>query len=418
MFPSGSPHSLRGLREKGDARVGEILESEGLQPGIKLLFVEPGGIAEYRGVPNEPIIEMLHALHASDSWQLAVLTWAGTDSIGPRLGTMQQRAAFLTGRFGVYGVPAFSASGSRAGLVAFCQHAAEVLGTTAVLLTRGKDSLEASFSSRFLKPLIEHSGGALGDPAPTHPLVTVWSYASQSTRSTSSTGSSSRRPTTDESGGDSPEAAAQFAVTIWSGVASAVSSSDSKLLRAQSAVMVDSADIAKGLTASAECDVPLVSVDVVASGGARMPLPSNPSVFSSLFSPEAAAAASVATAAAGRHRLPPAGLLVVAALLEDDTNVVEWVGDNGDVLAELTASTVEQARTLGLIGHAFDQGWVPADRTILSTIKALHDADVIEDDGFRRWEQQGPSSKSVKQAEPFLRWLEEADEDEGDDDGN
>lgn len=424
MLASAIPHSLRGLSEKGQARLQEMMTEYGLRPGVPLVFLDPGGVVEYRGVPNEPIIEMLHALHGSDVWQLAVLTWAGIDSLGTRLSTMQQRAGFILGRFGLHGVPTFGASGSRAGLVAFAQLVAAALGTTAVVLTRGKDVLEASFSSRFLKPLVEFAGGVKGDPVPTHPLVTVWSYASQSTRSTSSTGSGSRRPTAaDEPGGDSPEGAATFAATLWSGVEERLSKVDRPAFRERSFVLVDSTTIAKGikLAHSGECP-PIESIDQVTHRGARLALPKDRAVFSGIFESDAAVAALAATAAAERTRLPAAGLLVVAAVLQEDENPTEWLGENGDILAELAPSTVEQARTLELLAHAFDSGWVPASQTIIGTLKGLHDADIVEDEGFGRWVQReaknSSASVALKQAAPFLEWLAEAGNDDGDSQGD
>eukprot|EP00038_Savillea_parva_P010133 m.188164 g.188164 ORF g.188164 m.188164 type:complete len:598 (+) comp17313_c0_seq1:37-1830(+) len=431
MFPGDNPHSLRGLVERGPSHLRELLQGYGIRLGVPIVFLEPRGVAEYRGVPNEPVLEMLHALHASDDYQLAILTWVGTDSLGPRLGTMRGRAELLLSQFGLHGVPAFSASGTRAGLVALAQQVAAALDTTAVVLTRGKDVLEASFSSRFLRPLSESVGHAEVSDTP---LVTVWSYASQSMRSTSSTGSGGRRSGgVDTAGGDgdSPDGAADFAVMCWNGVASSLSSGDALALKTRSKVLVDAIDIVTRLTkaeaggggSTPETSPALLSVQDVIRRGATMPLPSDPSVFTGLFdADDPSASASAASLAAARSRLPAAGLLVTAALLQDDTDALEWMADHGDVVAELAPSTVEQQRLLTLVAHAFDHKWTLTKYSVLRVLKALHEADIVEDEGFQRWEQSAtarsvsPAPESAfKEAGPFLTWLAESQDDDVDD---
>mmetsp|Transcript_5996 Transcript_5996/g.17966 ORF Transcript_5996/g.17966 Transcript_5996/m.17966 type:complete len:603 (-) Transcript_5996:54-1862(-) len=422
MFPSATPHSLRGLTEKGPIRLRELLEGHGLKGGIPLFFVEPRGVAEYRGAPNEPVLEMLHALHDAVDCQLVVLTWVGAEGVGPRLTTFQQRADFMLGRFGLHGVPAIAASGTRAGLPAMAQLVAEALGTTATVLTRGKDALEACFSSRYLKAVAEHAGGAPGGEPAAHPLVTVWSYASQASRSTSSTGSGGpparRGGGGPPAGGDSPEAAAELTAALWIAVAGRLSATSAATLHSRSAVLVDTAEIARKLAANGGDErPPVVAVeDLVRRGGVPQQPPS-PAVFDSLFCADAAAMAAAATSAAVKTRLPAAGLLVCACMAEEHEDVAAWLDENGDVLAELAPSTVEQARVVGMVAHAFDSGWAAAGCRVLAVFKALHDADVVEDEGFQRWAKAAPAGRTRAQAAPFLKWLEEAEEDEEDETG-
>jgi hypothetical protein len=93
-------------------------------------------------VPNEVVIELIHALRAAPKpteWQVAALSWAGLDTLGARLGTLQQSAGYTLEQFGIRGAPAFACAGSRAGLMAFAALVVGALGTTAVVLNRGKE---------------------------------------------------------------------------------------------------------------------------------------------------------------------------------------------------------------------------------------------------------------------------------------
>lgn len=51
-------------------------------------------------------------------------------------------------------------------------------------------------------------------------------------------------------------------------------------------------------------------------------------------------------------------MLMASADEEGAVDVLEWIGDHGDDLAELATCAVEQGRTLELIGHAYDHKYV------------------------------------------------------------
>lgn len=423
LFPDGRPHSLRGLVEKGPHGIGELLIDHRIRRGSQLLFVEPRSIVEYRGVPNEPIISLLHAIRNSEHWQLIALTWVGTDSLDPRFATMHQRAATTLAAAGLHGVPVIAVAGSRVGLATAAQLIATAFETSAVLLNRGKDVLEATFSSRYLKPLASFVGD-ISDAASNigmHDRVSLWSYASQSTRSTSSAGFSSREQLSSAQDiVNNPETAAEFAATIWHSVADRISSVDSTKMRERSSVLVDTADIVIQMKAAKSGSTPLKSIDeIIKDSGAPTKLPADRSIFPALVGP---GAESAVTAMASQTVFPAAGLLVGAALVSSSVTFDAWVVEQRDILCDLASSSVEQARMLDVVSHVFDQGWVQSGnkQSILRVLKALYDEDVIEDEAVFRWEQSNVKSTALAKAAPFIEWLRENEEDDDvcDDDGN
>jgi hypothetical protein len=104
-----------------------------------------------------------------------------------------------------------------------------------------------------------------------------------------------------------------------------------------------------------------MSVDQVIAQGGWMRMPDDATVFASVNANDSDAAAAAA-AVSERTGLPAAGVLVCAALVatkgdndEGVVDVLEWVADHGDEVAELARSTVEQGRALELITHAYDR---------------------------------------------------------------
>ncbi|KAK9708352.1 eukaryotic translation initiation factor 5 [Basidiobolus ranarum] len=120
-----------------------------------------------------------------------------------------------------------------------------------------------------------------------------------------------------------------------------------------------------------------------------------------------------------RHR----AVQVIAQTIFDD-NIVKQIPIRCDLLENLVKNEKDQKALLGglerLIGINF-QGLLPKTSVIL---KALYDEDIIDEGIFLKWGEKASkkyvdkeTSKSIrKKAEPFLKWLAEAEEEGSSDD--
>eukprot|EP00041_Stephanoeca_diplocostata_P017959 m.372281 g.372281 ORF g.372281 m.372281 type:complete len:598 (-) comp20870_c0_seq2:252-2045(-) len=474
VFPGAVPHSFRGLYDRGpDGR--QALFAAHLRVGVPVLFVEPRGVAEYRGVENLPVVEFLQNCLDSGAYQLAVLTWAGADDVTTRLDKAQARATFALERLlgAQVRVPVFALAGSRAGLAAMAQMAAHALDTTAVVLARGHEVLEATFKANKRHVLTTVANGSVDGGEPHFDLTAldctqIWVYASESTRSTSSTGSASgtsakalttRNGTTltppvsahhPHGGSDGRVQAAAFACKMWTAVRDQLTSSERALLLRHSAVVVDTAALAAGAP-TAQDGPPLKAIESIMAPSSGLSLPADAAVFESIplekllveeneeasVTEAALEAVRNATAASG---LPVVGALLAGVLSQDEATFPSWLSQHGNLLRDLASTVSEQTRCISVVVHLYSilnrdvaneahvarlRG-VPTGISILKVFKLMYDEDICEEEAFLRWADgiaKGKSADNSKIAdslrhavEPFLTWLREAGEAESEED--
>ncbi|KAJ1839593.1 eukaryotic translation initiation factor 5, partial [Coemansia sp. RSA 2703] len=122
-----------------------------------------------------------------------------------------------------------------------------------------------------------------------------------------------------------------------------------------------------------------------------------------------------------KHR---ALVVVIMCVFVDPATLIKDIGKRDKLLMAFGDSDKHQRAILGGFERVIE---AHADKLMSKTplvLKALYDEEIVDEEAFVEWGKK-PSKKYVaketakqihKAAEPFLRWLEEADEESDDDD--
>ena len=109
-----------------------------------------------------------------------------------------------------------------------------------------------------------------------------------------------------------------------------------------------------------------------------------------------------------------------------DENAVKQIDDLKKLFAKLLAASPDGAKTQKHVLGFFETlvGEPPHTDKLLKkapkVLQKLYDVDLLEEEAILKWHQKGSKRKvgrAVREAvQPFITWLEEADEDSDDDD--
>eukprot|EP00039_Didymoeca_costata_P029042 m.23032 g.23032 ORF g.23032 m.23032 type:complete len:555 (+) comp7459_c0_seq1:200-1864(+) len=427
MFPDG-PHSLRALDSMPLDEVRELLIANQLEEGVPIVLLEPNGVVDYRGCANEPVWDFLQSAQQS-GLQVIVMSWAGNEgSANSRLDRLQSRMEFLLDRLDLEIVPVFACSGNRLGLLALAELMGKALNCQCAVLNRGRDLLFQSFATQSREALKDEAPNLFQDSTKFLTKAQLWIYASASTRSTSSTGSTASLDLSAEDGADEVTAAAMATAKMWTSVLNDSACKEQRTeIQENSAVVLDSESLC-ALPQVVECGAKVTNLQNLAN---RLNAsPRAPEVMEPLSNDTVKQVLDVIKnkeniddevrkkilSFGGSSKDSALALCteaIVHASADSDGDIMEEIKKyNTSMLLDLVDFEREKGQRKLLIrlgGLADIQQKVMGK--LLQICKHLYDENVVEEDTFLKWT---PSDNVSSKVEPFITWLKEAEEEEDD----